>query len=184
MNMRLWFALFPLLLLTMPVRAQTPCSDCFYAAEEQARKCLDNAISADDKNDCLENRHVRLKACSDNQCQVVREEMVTLDTQPAPSRPGLAPYTPTEGEWLALITRAGLRRDATPDRPYSLDIVLADPQTLHILVRHASTMDREQVRKVIEAAKDAIRNTARGYGWEKWVKIRETVEMYTVKTKK
>jgi hypothetical protein len=82
---------------------------------------------------------------------------------------------------LALIVRAGLRREASPDRPYSLDIFLADPQTLHIMVRHASTMDREQVRKVIEGARESIRNTAKGYGWDKWVKTRETVEMYKAK---
>lgn len=152
------------LLLTAPVSAQSPCSDCFYAAEEQVRTCLGNAISADDKNRCLENRRVRLKACSENQCQTVREETAIIETPSAPSRPGLAPYTPTEGEWLALMTRAGLRREASPDRPYSLDIVLVDPQTLQIVMRHASTMDREQVRKTIDVAKDAIRNTAKSYG--------------------
>lgn len=184
MTRRLLSAISLLLLLAAPVSAQSPCSDCFYAAEEEVRKCLDNAISAGDKNSCLENRRVRLKACSEDQCQTAREEVAPTEAPSTPGRPGLAPYTPTEGEWLAVVMRAGLRREASPDRPYSLDIVLADPQTLHILVRHASTMDREQVRKVIEAAKEAIRNTARGYGWEKWVKIRETVEMYTVKTKK
>ena len=76
------------------------------------------------------------------------------------------------------------RREATPDRPYSLDIVLADPQTLQIIIHHASTMDKEQLRRAIEGARETIRTTAKGYGWEKWVKIRETVEMYTVKTKK
>ncbi len=184
MNRRLLSALPVLLLLSTPVSAQSPCSDCFYAAEEEVRKCLDNAISAGDRNSCLDNRRVRLKACSDNQCQTVREETATTETQVAPGRPGVAPYTPTEGEWLALVTRAGLRREATPDRPYSLDIVLADPQTLQIMIRHASTIDKEQLRRAIEGARETIRTTAKGYGWEKWVKIRETVEMYTVKTKK
>lgn len=184
MTRPLLFALSLLLLLTAPVTAQSPCSDCFYAAEEEVRRCLGNAISADDKNSCLENRRVRLKACSENQCQTVREETATKETQVTPARPGLAPYTPTEGEWLALITRAALRREASPDLPYSLDIVLADPQTLQIIVRHASTMDREQVRKAVDAAKESIKNIARGYGWDKWVKIRETVETYAVKSKK
>lgn len=181
MNRRLWSVLCVPLLLAVPAYAQSPCSDCFYAAEQEVRKCLDNAISAGDRNSCLDTRRVRLKACSDNQCQMVREETATIETQSAPNRPGLAPYTPTEGEWLALVTRAGLRREASPDRPYSLDIVLADPQTLQIVMRHASTMDREQVRKAIDAAKEAIRSTAKSYGWDKWVKIRETVEMYAAK---
>ena len=181
MNRRLLYALSVLLLPTTPVYAQSPCSDCFYAAEEEVRKCLDNAISAGDRNSCLDTRRVRLKACSDNQCQTVREEAATTEIQVAPNRPGVAPYTPTEGEWLALVTRAGLRREATPDRPYSLDIVLVDPQTLQIVVRHASTMDREQLRRAIEGARETIHATAKGYGWDKWVKLRETVEMYTAK---
>ena len=48
-----------------------------------------------------------------------------------------------------------------PTVPYSLDIVLADPQTLQIIVHHAATMDRAQVKNVLQTAKDAIRNTAR-----------------------
>jgi len=182
MNRRLLCALSVPLLLAGPAQAQSPCSDCFYAAEQEVRKCLDNAISAGDRNSCLDTRRTRLKSCSDNQCQAIREENATADLlQATPSRPGLAPFTPTEGEWLALVTRAGLRRDATPDRPYSLDILLADPQTLQIVVRHASTMNREQVRKAIDVARETIRTTAKGYGWDKWVKIRENVEMYAVK---
>ena len=108
MHVRLLFALLSLLWLAAPAQAETPCSDCFYAAEEQTRKCLDNAISSGDKNDCLENRRVRLKACSEIQCRGDREEMATTEVQPIPSRPGLAPYSPTEGEWLALVMRAGI----------------------------------------------------------------------------
>lgn len=181
MNRRLLSALPVLLLLSTPVYAQSPCSDCFYAAEEEVRKCLDNAISAGDRNSCLDNRRVRLKACSDNQCQTVREAVATTEAPATPPRPGLAPYMPSEGEWLAVVMRAGLRREASPDRPYSLDIVLADPQTLQIIVHHAATMDRAQVKNVLETAKDAIRSTARSYGWDKWVKIRETVDSYAVK---
>ncbi|HPW16344.1 MAG TPA: hypothetical protein PLM97_11400, partial [Nitrospira sp.] len=59
--------------------------------------------------------------------------------------------------------------------------VLADPQTLQIVVRHASTLDRNTLNKAIETAREAIRSTARNYGWEKWVKIRETVEAYPAK---
>ena len=181
MNVRLVVLLFPLLLIGVPVHAQSPCSDCFNAVQAEAGKCLANAISADDKVSCLENRETQSKACSDNQCREDREEVATTETQPTRSRPGVTPYTPTEGEWLALLMRAGLRREATPDHPYSLDIVLADPQTLQIVVRHASTLDRNTLNKAIETAREAIRSTARNYGWEKWVKIRETVEAYPAK---
>ena len=181
MTLRLVLAFCALVLFGTPVYAQSPCSDCFNAAQVEARKCLDNAISAGDRNDCLETRQTRTKACSDNQCREDREEVTTTESQPTRSRPGVTPYTPSEGEWLALLMRAGLRREATPDHPYSLDIVLADPQTLQIVVRHASTLDRNTLNKAIETAREAIRSTARGYGWDKWVKIRETVEVYPAK---
>ena len=74
--------------------------------------------------------------------------------------------------------RAGLRREASPDQPYSLDIVLADAETLQIVVRYQPTTNREQMNRTIAAARETIRSTARGYGWDKWVKIRETVELY------
>jgi hypothetical protein len=80
-----------------------------------------------------------------------------------------------------LVARAGLRREATPDNPYSLDIVLTGPDTLQILIRYHPPMTRESLNKTIEAAREAIRNQARNYGWDKWVKIRETVEQYPAK---
>ncbi len=182
MNVRLVFALFPLLSLGAPLYAQSPCSDCFDAAEGEARKCLDSVTGPSERNACLDTRQAQMKACSDNQCKVDREETATTTEQrPTPGRPGLGPYTPTEGEWLALVMRTSLRREATPDRPYSLDIVLADPQTVQIVVRHAPTVDRETLNKTIEAAREAIRSTARSYGWDKWAKIRETVEVIPAK---
>lgn len=181
MTVRLVLALCALALFGAPAYAQNPCSDCFNAAQAEARKCLDNAISSGDKNDCLETRQAQTKACSDNQCREDREEVAITETQPTHSRPGIAPYIPTEGEWLAVLVRSGLRREATPDRPYSLDIVLADPQTLQIVVRHASNMDRDTLSKAMESARETIRSTARSHGWDKWVRIRETVEMYPAK---
>ena len=181
MNVRLVFALFPLLFLGAPLYAQNPCSDCFNQVEGEAKKCLESVTGPSEKNACLDNRHEQMKACSENECKAEREEIATTETQPTPSRPGLGTYTPTAGEWLALVTRAGLRREATPDNPYSLDIVLAGPDTLHILVRYRPPMTREGLNKSIEAARESIKQTARSYGWDKWVKIRETVEPYPAK---
>ena len=176
MNVWLVYALFPLLFLGAAVHAQTPCSDCLNAADAETRKCLGNAISADDKVACLEARQAQAKVCGNRECQVEREESVTSHAQPAPVRPGQALYTPTEAEWLAVTMRAGLRREASPDQPYSLDIVLADAETLQIVVRYQPTANREHMNRTIAAAREAIRSTAKGYGWDKWVKIRETVE--------
>lgn len=184
MNVRLVFVLFSLLFLGAPVYAQTPCTDCLNAADAEARKCFGNAISADDKVACLENREAQAKACRNRECQIERierEESVTSNAQPTPSRPGQALYIPTEGEWLAVTMRAGLRREASPDQPYSLDIILVDPETLQIVVRYQPTVNRESMNRTIAAAQEAIKSTARSYGWEKWVKIRETIEPYPAK---
>ena len=181
MKIRLLFAL-ALLSLGAPLHAQTPCSECVQEAEAESRKCLSSAIGPSERNACLDNRQAQIKACSEEDCKVQREEIATMEQQQqAPTRPGLGTYTPTEGEWLALVTRAGLRRESTPDRPYSLDIVLADPQTLQIIVRHTPALDRDALNKAIEGARDAIRKTARGYGWDRWVKIKETVEVVSGK---
>ena len=96
----------------------------------------------------------------------------------SPSRAG-TPCRRKANGWPSM--RAGLRREASPDRPYSLDIVLADPQTLQIIVHHAATMDRAQVKNVPRPRRTRSENTARSYGWDKWVKIRETVDSYAVK---
>ena len=180
MNVRLLLVLFPLLCVGLPLYAQNPCSDCFNATEGEARKCLESVIGPSERNACLDNRHEQMKACTKNECTVQREQSVTTESQPTPGRPGLGAYTPTEIEWLALVMRAGLRREATTDSPYSLDVVLAAPDTIQLLVRYRPPMTRDSLNKTIDAARDAIKNQARNYGWDKWVKIPETVELYPV----
>lgn len=181
MNVRLVFALCPLLFLGAPLYAQSPCSVCFNAAEGEAKKCLESVTGPSERNACLDNRHEQMKACTENECKVQREEIATTETQPTSSRPGLGTYSPTEGEWLALVMRTALRREATSDNPYSLDVVLVGPDTLQLIVRYRPPLTRDGLNKPIEAAREAIRNQARSYGWDKWVKIRETVEVFPVK---
>ncbi len=181
MNVRLVCALIPLLCLHAPVYAQSPCSDCLNAVENELTKCLGNAISANDKASCLDNRQAQARTCRNSECAIEREEKEEAENrngQPQPNRAGLTPYTPTESEWLALTMQASLRREAGPDHPYSLDILLVDHDTLLILVRHPSTVNREMINKAIATAREAIRSRARSHGWDKWVKVREAVELY------
>jgi hypothetical protein len=42
-------------------------------------------------------------------------------------------------------------------------------------------MTAEALTKTIETARETIKNTARGYGWDRWVKIRESVEAVPAK---
>jgi hypothetical protein len=110
-------------------------------------------------------------------CKIERDAGENRNEQQTPNRSGLTPYTPTEIEWLALIMRAGLRQDASTDHPYSLDIIRVDHETLLIVVRYQPTVNREIMSRTIDTAREAIRSTAKSYGWDKWVKIRESVEM-------
>ena len=181
MNVRLVFVLLSLLFLGSPVYAQSPCAECLTAAEEELKKCLDNAISAGDKISCDESRQARMKACVNGACKIERDEREKHDTrneQQTPNRPGLTPYTPTKIEWLALTMRASLRQDASTDSPYSLDIIPVDHETLLIVVRYHPTVNREMMNSTINTAREVILSTAKGYGWDKWVKIRERIEIY------
>ena len=178
MIVRLVSALLSLLFLGFPVYVPCPCLECFTAAEEALTKCLDNAFSVGDKGSCEETRHAQLKVCSNRECKIERGGGENRNEQQMPNRPGLIPYTPTQIEWLALTTKAGLRQDASTDRPYSLDIIPVDHETLLIVVRHHPAVNREMMNRAIDTAREAIRSTAKHYGWDTWVKIRESVEIY------
>ena len=126
-----------------------PCSDCFYAAEEEVRKCLDNAISAGDRNGCLETGGSARPVATINARPSGGETAIT-ETQSTVSRPGVAPYYANGSRMAGLDHEAGLRRETTGP-PYSLDIILADPQTLQIMVRHASNGSGTTAEKPMKA---------------------------------
>jgi hypothetical protein len=69
-------ALFPLLFLSAPVYAQSPCAECFKAAQEELKKCLANAISQEDKNACAENQQAQMKVCENGDCRIERGKRV------------------------------------------------------------------------------------------------------------
>ena len=73
MNVILAFALFPLLFLSPPVYAQSLCADCLKAAQEQLKKCLENAISAEDKKSCTERQQAKTKTCENGACKIERD---------------------------------------------------------------------------------------------------------------
>lgn len=181
MHVSLVLALFALLFLGSPLYAQSPCSDCLTAAEEGLAKCLANAFSAEDKVACEERRHARLKACTTGVCKIERDERAQRDIGSGlqtPNRPGLTSYTPTKIEWLALALNAQLREHLSSERPYSLEIVAADHETLTILVRYHPAVNRELMNRSITTAREVIMRTAKSYGWDTWVKIQERVELY------
>ena len=180
-NVRLVCALFPLLFLGSPVYAQSPCSECLKAAKEELKHCLDNAFSVDDKSSCDESQQAQTKACVNDACKIERDERDKSNEQQTPNRPGLTPYTPTKIEWLALAVNSQLRQDASAHFPFSLSVVHSDHETLVIFVRYHPTVNREIMNRTIETAREVIRSTAKSYGWDNWVNIRERVEMYPSK---
>ncbi len=101
----------------------------------------------------------------------------TALAEPTQSKPGLQPYVPNRIEWLALLLNSQLRQDATVDSPYSLAIVNTDHETILIFVRYQPNVDREILNTAVETARDVIQITAKSYGWGKWVKVKERVEM-------
>jgi hypothetical protein len=46
-----------------------------------------------------------------------------------------------------------------------------------IFVRYLPTVNRKIMNIVIESAREVINITARSYGWDKWLKIKEDIQM-------
>ena len=80
-------------------------------------------------------------------------------------------------EWLALWSNAELRRDFTPESQFTLSVLNSDHETVLIYVRYIPTVNRQAMNMAIDNARDVIMITARGYGWDRWLKIKERVEM-------
>ena len=62
-----------LLFLGSPVHAQILCTDCLNAAREALAKCLENAISQEDKKSCAEKQEARSKSCNNGECKIERQ---------------------------------------------------------------------------------------------------------------
>jgi hypothetical protein len=74
MKVKLALVLYPILLLGTPLYAQSLCSQCIKAAQDELKKCLDEAISQEDKKSCLEKQDKRTKTCEDGECKIERTQ--------------------------------------------------------------------------------------------------------------
>jgi hypothetical protein len=75
MKFKLVFALFPLILLGTPLYAQIDqrlCLQCLKAAQDELKKCLDEAISHESKTSCAERQQAKAKACEEGECKIER----------------------------------------------------------------------------------------------------------------
>ena len=57
-----------------PPDTQSLCTQCIQAAQEEGKKCLDSAISQEDKKSCLEKQETRLKTCENGECKIERTQ--------------------------------------------------------------------------------------------------------------
>ena len=73
MNIKLALALLPLLFLGTPVYAQSVCVDCLKTSQGELKKCLENAISQEDKKSCAEKQEARAKVCENGECAIERD---------------------------------------------------------------------------------------------------------------
>jgi hypothetical protein len=65
------FTVFSLTILVTPLYAGTesPCEKCRNAAQQELAKCIEGAISQEDKKSCTEKSERRLNACERGVCK-------------------------------------------------------------------------------------------------------------------
>jgi len=100
-----------------------------------------------------------------------------VDAQQSQSLPGLQSYIPNRIEWLGLVLNSQLRQDATLESPFSLNVINTDHETILIFVRYQANVDRRIMNMAVEAAREVTQITAKSYGWNRWVKIKERIEL-------
>ena len=97
--------------------------------------------------------------------------------QKSPKQPGAEPYIPTRIDWLTTVLQASLRTERLQEDGYLLQITSPDSETILIYVRYLPTVNREIMNTGIESAREVIKITANSYGWGKWLKVREDIQM-------
>jgi hypothetical protein len=89
MKFKLVFALFPFILLGTPIYAQIDqslCKQCLKAARDELKKCLDGAISEEDKISCAETQETQTKACTDGECEIERAAQSGNKSEAVPAK--------------------------------------------------------------------------------------------------
>jgi hypothetical protein len=80
MKLKFVFALFPLILLfgtTIYAQIdQSLCVQCLTIANEELKKCLDEAISHEGKTSCAKRNEARTKACEEGECKIERAAQI------------------------------------------------------------------------------------------------------------
>lgn len=90
--------------------------------------------------------------------------------------PGLHSFSPRRIDWLVTTLQASLRDDEMQTKSFQLEITSPDPETILVYVRYLPDVDRAVMNSEIDTARQVIEITAKSYGWENWVKVREDVQ--------
>lgn len=109
--------------------------------------------------------------------------VVYASSQAQKLSPGLQPFTPTRMDWLTTTLQASLRDEKLDTNGYTLQIASSDAETILIYVIYKPDVNREAMNISIDAARDVINITAKRYGWDKWVKVRENIQLYSEEKK-
>ena len=66
------FAVLSLIFLATPLDAadENPCEKCRHDANKELAKCIEGAISQEDKQTCTEKADERIKACDQLECKI------------------------------------------------------------------------------------------------------------------
>jgi hypothetical protein len=56
------------------------------AADEELKRCMENAISVEDKNSCEDKQEQQLKTCENRECKVERQTRETGTDAPSQGR--------------------------------------------------------------------------------------------------
>jgi hypothetical protein len=79
-------------------------------------------------------------------------------------------------DWLTTTLQASLRDEALHTDGFRLQIISTDPETVVIYVRYMPDANQRAMKMSIQTAHKFIDDTAKNYGWDKWVKVQEDVQ--------
>lgn len=103
--------------------------------------------------------------------------LVYARSYPRKTAPGAEPYIPTRIDWLTTTLQASLREDAIDADGFALQITSPSSDTILIYVRYTPNVDRARMNLDIDTARKVIDITAKSYGWDTWLKVREDVQL-------
>jgi hypothetical protein len=110
--------------------------------------------------------------------------IVYASSQSQKTSPGVQPFVPNRIDWLTTTLQASLRDDQLDLNRFQLEITSPDSETILIYVRYLPDVDRTVMNLNIDTARQVIQITAKGYGWDKWLKIREDIQLAKIENAK